>query len=371
DDGQPEAARPVWRRRPAERRRGPAPVARVADGDRPAVRERGARQRQDGGGEEDHPGLVDIAAGCTAAAVLGSLRRSRRPSSSRTTNQARLAIVQRAPAPSTKAPEASTELPPSTTMTLPSVADVAGRSSAARRRDSTAGGDVLRRARLLERGLGGGEPRERHAVRRAGDVVEAEPVAERDRARLAAVLAADTELELAPRRAAALDGDPHQAADAVLVEDLERVPLEDAVVQVAREELALGVVARDAERGLREVVGAEREEVRVPGDLARLHARARQLDHRPDQPRRLGRLLRPHALGQLAQPPQLLGEADKRMHDLDDRARADRARRTRDRTHLHLVDLRVDVAEATAPEAEHRVLLVQRADACAQLLVRR
>src|SRR5581483_10434523 len=143
DDGQPEAARPAWRRRPAERRRGPAPVARVADGDRPAVRERGARQRQDGGGEEDHPGLVDIAAGCTAAAVLGSLRRSRRPSSSRTTNQARLAIVQRAPAPSTKAPEASTELPPSTTMTLPSVADVAGRSSAARRRDSTAGGDVL------------------------------------------------------------------------------------------------------------------------------------------------------------------------------------------------------------------------------------
>ena len=45
------------------------------------------------------------------------------------------------------------------------------------------------------------------------------------------------------RAAAALDGDPHEVADAVLVDHLERVPLEDAVLEVVREELALGVVA--------------------------------------------------------------------------------------------------------------------------------
>ena len=52
------------------------------------------------------------------------------------------------------------------------------------------------RALLGERGLGGREAGERHAVGRAADVVDAEPVAERDRLRLAAVLAADPELEI-------------------------------------------------------------------------------------------------------------------------------------------------------------------------------
>src|SRR5581483_8415322 len=110
-------------------------------------------------------------------------------------------------------------------------------------------------------------------------------MAERDRARLPAVLAADAELELRLRRTPTLDRDPHQAADAVLVEYLERVPLEHAVVQVAREELPFGVVTRDAERRLRQVVRTEGEEIRVLGDLAGAHARARQLDHRADEPR--------------------------------------------------------------------------------------
>ena len=90
--------------------------------------------------------------------------------------------------------------------------------------------------------------------------------------------------------AAALDADPHQVADAVLVERLERVALEHAVLEVEGEELALGVVARHAERRLREVVRAEREEVRDLGDLVGAQRGARQLDHRPAEvlePRRL------------------------------------------------------------------------------------
>src|SRR4051812_45884115 len=83
-----------------------------------------------------------------------------------------------------------------------------------------------------ERRLRRCEARERHAVRRAGDIVEPDPVAERDRARLAAVLAADPELDLLFRTTAALDRDPHQVADSVLVQHLERVALEHVVLEV-------------------------------------------------------------------------------------------------------------------------------------------
>src|SRR5215210_7480043 len=122
--------------------------------------------------------------------------------------------------------------------------------------NGSAAGDDGVDPRLRQRGLCRSEARERHAVGRAADVVEPEPVAERDRLRLAAVLAADAELEVLLDAAPALDGDAHQVADAVLVEELERVALEHAVLEVARQELALGVVAREAERRLRQVVGA-------------------------------------------------------------------------------------------------------------------
>src|SRR5262245_22106851 len=92
-------------------------------------------------------------------------------------------------------------------------------------------------ALFLQRGLGGGEAGDRHAVRRAADVVEPQAVAERHRVRLAAVLAADAELEVVLDRAAPLDRDPHQVADTALVEGLERVALKHPVLEVAGEEL--------------------------------------------------------------------------------------------------------------------------------------
>src|SRR4051794_5670027 len=48
---------------------------------------------------------------------------------------------------------------------------------------------------LAERGLRCGEAGDRHAVGRAGDVIEPDLVAERHRGRIAAVFAADTDLE--------------------------------------------------------------------------------------------------------------------------------------------------------------------------------
>src|SRR5437870_8590485 len=178
---------------------------------------------------------------------------------------------------------------------------------------------IFGRVGSSERGLRGREAREWDAVRRARHVVQAELVAERDALRLASVLAADAELELGLRAAAALDRDPHQVADAADVERLERVLLEHAVLEIRREELPLGVVTREAKRRLREIVRPEGEEIGLLGDLVRADACARELDHRPAQVVDVRRLLVRDANGELAQPPQLLLEPDERMHDLDER----------------------------------------------------
>ena len=82
-------------------------------------------------------------------------------------------------------------------------------------------------------------------------------MAERDRARLTAVLSADPQLEVRLRTSPAFDRDSHEIADSLLIEHLERVPLEDALLEIEREELAFGVVTREAERGLCQVVRAE------------------------------------------------------------------------------------------------------------------
>src|SRR4051794_1949716 len=123
----------------------------------------------------------------------------------------------------------------------------------------------VRRLAVVEHGLRGGHARDRHAVRRAADVVESSHVEEGDRLRVAAVLAADAQLELRLRLAAGPGGEPDEPADAGLVDRLERAPVHDLALYVLVEEAALHVVAREAERRLREVVGAEREEVGHPG----------------------------------------------------------------------------------------------------------
>ena len=73
-----------------------------------------------------------------------------------------------------------------------------------------------------------------NAIGRARHVVEPEPVAERDRRGVAAVLAADAHLHARLHGACALDGELHQLADPAPVEGLERVLAQDAVVEVVR-----------------------------------------------------------------------------------------------------------------------------------------
>ena len=73
------------------------------------------------------------------------------------------------------------------------------------------------------------------------------------------MLAADAELEVGAGATAALGGDAHQLADPFEVEAGERVARQDPGPLVIADE-ARRIVARDAEGGLGQVVGAEAEE---------------------------------------------------------------------------------------------------------------
>src|SRR5881397_3264014 len=96
-------------------------------------------------------------------------------------------------------------------------------------------------ALLFERRLSCGETGDGHAERRAGHVGHAHTVTEFHRRGLATVLPTDADLELGPRSPAELDRQLDEFADAFLVEHLERVVPQDAVLHVEREEPA-GVV---------------------------------------------------------------------------------------------------------------------------------
>ena len=90
---------------------------------------------------------------------------------------------------------------------------------------------------VADRGLRGRDPRDRHAVGRAGDVVDARVVEEVDRVRVAAVLAADAELQvrrlaLRPSQAPIRSSWPTPGR----VERLERRAVEDLRVDVAGED---------------------------------------------------------------------------------------------------------------------------------------
>ena len=61
-------------------------------------------------------------------------------------------------------------------------------------------------------------------------------MAERDRGRIAAVLAADADLEMLADLAAALDADLDQRADAVAVDRHERIARQDAARDIDAEE---------------------------------------------------------------------------------------------------------------------------------------
>src|SRR6185437_15878070 len=92
------------------------------------------------------------------------------------------------------------------------------------------------------------------------------PVTVRHRLRITTVLAADAKLEVRTHFPSSRHAELHQISDAFLVDRGEWIVLENPALHVSRQEGA-DIVAREAVSGLREIVGAEAEELGFLGDL--------------------------------------------------------------------------------------------------------
>ena len=219
-------------------------------------------------------------------------------------------------------------------------------------------------------GLRRGKSRDRDAERRAGDVVQADVVAELDGGRIAAVLTADTAVKFGTGLTSKLDRHLHQLADADGIETGKRIGLVDLVRIVCGQELA-GIVTREPERHLRQVIGAEAEEFRLLRDIVRGERRARDLDHRADLILELEagflddfvRRLHDDILDEL----HFLCFARQRDHDLGNDVPVgvlllDVDRCLDDRLGLHDGDLGIGNGQTAAAVTHHRVELVQVGD---------
>ena len=211
---------------------------------------------------------------------------------------------------------------------------------------------------------------DRHAEGRAGDIIKADIVAELDRARVAAVLTADTAVELRVDGLAERNGHLHELADAVLIKLCERIVLKDLGVIVSVEELAC-IVTAEAEGHLSQVVGTEAEEISLSSDLVGGESRSRDLDHGADLILEINTGSLYLSVGNLdndlLDELELLDVADKRDHDLGNDlpigmlllnidSSADNG------SGLHLCDFGIGDGQAAAAVTHHRVELMERSD---------
>ena len=133
----------------------------------------------------------------------------------------------------------------------------------------------------LDGGLRGGEACDGHAVGAAGDVGQADFVAEFHGLRFAALFAADAGLQVPAGGASGLDRMADHPADAVAVDGLEGIGGDDVLAEIFADE-GSDIVAGETEGHLGEVVGAEGEEFGFLGHLSGEDGGARDLDHGAD-----------------------------------------------------------------------------------------
>src|ERR1019366_5593219 len=183
--------------------------------------------------------------------------------------------------------------------------------------------------------------------------------------RFAAVLAADPDFEIFAGSAAQLGRHLDELADAFLIEHRERVGLKDFGGFVVFLEPRI-VVAGETHGGLREVVGAEGEELGLFGDLIGGEGGAGDFDHRPDHVVNLftgfGEDFIGHANHDGFLVVELFDAADERNHDFGQNLNTLLRYLNggfEDGAGLHLGDLRVSDAETAAAMAEHGVEFVQ------------
>src|SRR5687767_1502905 len=226
---------------------------------------------------------------------------------------------------------------------------------------SHGGTGSVHRPALRQRGLRRRQSRNRYPERRAGNVIHTQLVAECHRGRLATVLPADAELEIRPSAPPQVARECEKLAHPRAVEHLKRVVLDDALLEVERKKPA-GVVAREAPRSLREVVGTEGEELCFPRDLVGGEGGPGELDHRSQDERDRDLPLAEHLRRYLPDDQRLLPVLDhvtrERHHHLGHDPtvlRCHGARRLEDRPGLHRRDLGIENAESAAAQSEHRV----------------
>ena len=189
------------------------------------------------------------------------------------------------------------------------------------------------------------------------------------------MLAADADLELRARRCGpSRPPISTSAPDAVRVDRHERIARRGSRASTYSGRNLPASSREKPKRHLREVVGAEREELGLLGDLVRGHrARAaprsscRPGTRRPTPPFAITSSATRRTIA--AWSLELLDVADQRDHDLGHRPAMpffdDSQRRLEDRARLHLGDLGIGDAEPAAAVPEHRVELVQLLDRAA------
>src|SRR6266849_8414753 len=190
-------------------------------------------------------------------------------------------------------------------------------------------------------------------------------MAELDRRRITAVFAADPYLELRAGLAATLDADADQFSLALAVDHRKRVLFQDTFCQVCGQDL-VDVVARKAERSLREIVGSEAEELRLLGDLVGDQRGARQLDHRAHQVMHLrpflGKNFLRHATYDRCLVLHLFQRGGQRDHDLGmdlDPFLGYGYRSLEDGARLQLRDLWISDAQPATAVPQHGIEFVQ------------
>ena len=115
-------------------------------------------------------------------------------------------------------------------------------------------------------------------------------MAEANRVRVAALFAANTDLEVGTLRTAPGDSHLDELAKALDIEDFERIVLQNALIVVHRQELVFRIFTRKLEYRLGHIIRTEGEELRAGREFRGPRARAHGLDHGAEfVPQRLSR----------------------------------------------------------------------------------
>ena len=225
---------------------------------------------------------------------------------------------------------------------------------------------------VLDCSLSGSQTSDGHTEGAAGHVVQTDLVAELHGSGIAAVLTADTEVNIGVGLAAQLSSHSHQLANAGLIQTSEGIVLVDLTIIVSIQELAC-VIAGEAEGHLSQVVGTEGEECSFLSDLVSGQSCAGDLDHGTDMVLHVAASLSDQLVSGLDDNVldvlELLDVADQGDHDLGNHVPVGMLslhvqRSLDDSAGLHSSDLGIGDSQTAAAVTHHGVELVQTLNDC-------